>query len=698
MKKDKLLFYALTIFIPIMLQSCLSEKVTFESLLNEMIDRDRIASFPSPAFSTRQFSSYDRESVSPDSAGWFANSDRTMFIRQEQINERKEQVMMDAEGPGAVVRFWMTFAGKNSGKGIIRIYFDNNRNPVVEGTAFDLLSRGLLVGEPLASSVSDLSVYEMRGHNLYLPLPYQKHCKITYESDNISNSGNKGNSGESVYYNINYRTYKQGTTVTTFNRKIIASGAKTIEFVQQKLKDRSLGIDKTGLQTELINSTLPPGRIWSRSFSGESKAIKSISVKLEAKDLNRALRTTIIEAEFDGENTVWCPVGDFFGTGYQIRFSNTWYSQVAEDGTMRAYWVMPFKNKCIIKIHNTGSEEVKISGDLSLSNWKWDERSMHFGASWHQFTKIFTRSGVSATSLGTPYDINYIELSGEGTYVGDVLTLFNTAYIWWGEGDEKIYVDKKTFPSHFGTGTEDYYGYAWGGRSEKFSNHPFIAQPDATGDSKPGYVVNIRQRALDAIPFKEHFKFDMELWHWQPTYMNYAPTCFYYLKPGGKSNIKHDIEGTQTNVALRSTDIISNMVKEGKVEAEMMAFSNSCGNKRGSMSIGRYGDIKLSDNLHVIWQDGFPGDTITFTFTSPKEGSFDIIAACNQGPGFGSFKCSINNTSILSNIDLSSQERGERKISLGKRLIKKGENTISFEVLDSKRKSHFFALDCLTIK
>ncbi len=37
---------------------------------------------------------------------------------------------------------------------------------------------------------------------------------------------------------------------------------------------------------------------------------------------------------------------------------------------------------------------------------------------------------------------------------------------WWGEGDEKIYIDendlKRKFPSHFGTGTEDYYGWAGG--------------------------------------------------------------------------------------------------------------------------------------------------------------------------------------------------------------------------------------------
>ena len=46
--------------------------------------------------------------------------------------------------------------------------------------------------------------------------------------------------------------------------------------------------------------------------------------------------------------------------------------------------------------------------------------------------------------------------------VGDTLALHNGAAAWWGEGDEKIFVDGETFPSHFGTGSEDYYGYSFG--------------------------------------------------------------------------------------------------------------------------------------------------------------------------------------------------------------------------------------------
>ena len=92
-----------------------------------------------------------------------------------------------------------------------------------------------------------------------------------------------------------------------------------------------------------------------------------------------------------------------------------------------------------------------------------------------------------------------------------------------GEGDEKVYVDGETFPSHFGTGTEDYYGYAWG-RYEPWINHPFVAQPLGDGCyAHIGLAPNTRVRSLDAIPFIWRLRFDMELFDWSNIHLNYAP-------------------------------------------------------------------------------------------------------------------------------------------------------------------------------
>lgn len=79
--------------------------VTFETLLDEMVDRDGIARFPAPEYRLRQQSSYDRGSKTPDNPkGWFANRDRGHFIRTETNNGRKEWALLEHKGAGAMGR------------------------------------------------------------------------------------------------------------------------------------------------------------------------------------------------------------------------------------------------------------------------------------------------------------------------------------------------------------------------------------------------------------------------------------------------------------------------------------------------------------------------------------------------------------------------------------------------------------------
>jgi hypothetical protein len=146
-------------------------------------------------------------------------------------------------------------------------------------------------------------------------------------------------------------------------------------------------------------------------------------------------------------------------------------------------------------------------------------------------------------------DWNFIDVSGKGVIVGDGFTVLSPGRGWWGEGDEKIYVDgawDQAFPTHFGTGTEDYYGWAGGKvptRSDVFSI-PFGANVTvgSTPENNPrGFNINTRIRVLDAIPFDRRLVFDMEAsagtdirkpWN----LLGYSATVFWYARPGAKSN------------------------------------------------------------------------------------------------------------------------------------------------------------------
>lgn len=177
------------LFLPI---ACKQRKadiiISTDSLLKEMVSRESLALFPQPYYETRQFSSYDRASVDKDSSSWYANWDRSQFIREENKSGRREFVVFDSEGPGAITRFWVTVADY-SGKGIIRFYIDGKTEPEIEGEVLNVIGGQSLVGYPLSASVSELTDHLQRGHNLYLPIPYSKSCKITYESPSIKEPG-----------------------------------------------------------------------------------------------------------------------------------------------------------------------------------------------------------------------------------------------------------------------------------------------------------------------------------------------------------------------------------------------------------------------------------------------------------------------------------------------------------------------------
>lgn len=666
-------------------------EITLASLLEEMVDRESLSQYPDPYYVCKQFSSYDRATVTPDDKSWFANWDRSMFIRLETYSGRKEYVMMDADGPGAIVRFWMTFAGEDSGKGILRVYLDNYPSPVIEGTAFDIISKGGLVGEPLSASVSDSTAYEMRGHNLYLPIPYAKHCKVTYESENIKDAGAK-TGGESVYYNINYRTYIDKVKIESYSKDVLKKYEKDITLIQNKLKERTVSI-LAGKKTTELKGSISVGNSLETSIDGKA-AIRQISFKIDAKNIEQALRSTILNISFDGHNTVQSPIGDFFGTGYQVRKSSTWYTLVEADGTMTCFWVMPFMTNCTIKLENRGAQDVTISrGEIVYADYKWNKNTMYFGTSWKQYTKLETGEMKNNEGDGDPFDINYVTLKGRGVYVGDAITLFNTVYAWWGEGDEKVYVDNEIFPSHIGTGTEDYYGYAWC-RPEKFVNHPFIAQPDGSGNFDPGYTVNLRFRALDAIPFKQTIKFDMEMWHWTKATINFAPVTFWYIHPDDADQRNSELQGATEPVVLKRKDLVSSAIKDNKIECENMNLEFK---SDGQFRYGNNVKSGWSNNMQMIWSKAKPGSVLELSFESDIERAVDAIIVFSKAPNYGKCKMSINDSQQIT-LDGQSDEFELDKIRIKDVTLKKGENIFKVTLPPFAQKETTIGVDCIVFE
>jgi len=507
------------------------DAVSIESLLNEMVDREAIAKYPDKNFRLKQESSYNRASVSPeDSKGWFTNHDYNSsdkdhnFLRIDTINGEREWVMMDHDGAGAIVRTWMPFAKSNTPNttNIIRIYLDGSETPTLEGNMLGMFNGTGLFPYPFAHK-------SLRSAVSFFPIPYAKGCKITVTE-------------RPFFYQFTYREYDEGTAVKTFTLEDYEASKDLITEVGEALIHPTAPLVD---QDETLKITLQPQEEKSISLPKGVAAIKGLSLKLGSYQDSSVTRSVVLKMNFDGKETVWCPVGDFFGSGVGLHPFQGWYRTVAEDGLMSSRWVMPYQETAEVSVVNYGKDPVDIDLNVLVGDWQWDERSMYFHANWRGQYPVPTR----------PFsDWNYITIKGRGVYAGDALTIMNPVKKWWGEGDERIYVDGEDFPSIFGTGTEDYYAYSWGGVSTDFYEHPFHAQPRShkynklnrnTGDERNtlGYSTETRTRALDGMPFSSSLQLDMEVWSGTDCDMAYGVGVYWYGDAEATSNRTPDPEG-----------------------------------------------------------------------------------------------------------------------------------------------------------
>ncbi|MBN2216103.1 MAG: DUF2961 domain-containing protein [Pirellulales bacterium] len=628
--------------------------VTLDSLLDEMTDRAALARFPDPAYTCKQASSYDRASKGPDQPGWFANGDQSQYIREETNNGRTEWVMMDAEGPGAIVRWWVT-SGRY--KGTIRIYLDGAAEPTIEARVDKLIGGDELVGPPLSEARAN-------GRNLYLPIPYAKRCKVTFDR----NFNKTRKADDLLYYQINYRTYAPGTVAETFTMAVFDAAKQKIAALQQKLLVPASVVPEN-TTVERRSATIKPGRALEMEIE-KPAALCQLSVRLDAKDLTQALRSTVLILEFDDRSTVWCPVSDFFGSGVGVNPFTGWYRKVDLDGTMTCWWVMPFEEECEITLKNLGQQEVEATVSATACPWTWDDRSMYFHTTWRQQRNIETaKNGEKA------FDWNYLTAQGRGVFVGDTLTLLNRVSGWWGEGDEKIYVDGETFPSHFGTGTEDYYGYAW--CTPEFFQSPFHSQPRAEGPRNFGNVTNTRVRLLDGIPFEKSFKFDMEVWHWVATTVDYAVTAYWYGQPDAKATVGPMPEEAvqpvkyDTEVSIPGFKVLRR--PPGSIELQNMRV---------------FGRFKWHGDDHLWWRGAKPGDRLELGLDVEEQGPYSIGLRMTKAPDYAIVQFLVDGKKVGEPVDFYNPSVDlADPVVLSPLDLTKGRHTLTIEVVGANDKA-----------
>ena len=640
--------------------------VSLPSLLTEMLDRSTITHVPDAWYTCRQASSYDRASVSPEE-GWFANNDCSQFLRQEERTlpdgaVRKEWVLMDAAGPGAIVRFWITAPRYVNN---LYFYIDGAEEPVVAGPSDQVIGGALLAGEPLSQATSS-------GRNLYLPIPYAKSIKVTCD---------KIDTQPAFYYQINYRTYADGTEVESFSAGALAAAAEKIAQTNAALADPAKAFNRAGTPQEGTVTLLPGQNMIFEPFRGPG-CFTEVTAKLTVGDIAdpadpkvvQALRSLVISMRFDGRETVCVPMGDFFGSGVGVNPYQTWYTTVSSDGTMVSRWRMPYKDRAVITLINRGPETVTLTGSVVAENRPWRDDSLYFHCQWRQ------QRGIQTVAGNGTCDWSYLDAAGTGIYAGDVLSLVNRDRAWWGEGDEKFFVDDDTFPSHFGTGTEDYYGYAW--CTPLFFQSPWCAQPRAEGPANAGNVTNLRFRSLDAIPFKERFRGSIEIWHWAAATVDYAVSVFWY--GDAKAESVFDREALLTEAAEKVSYTT-------KIPLDLPGFkvTDRTAELGGNVSIQQMSGFgpDWSGNRQLFYTGGAVGDKVGLVAES--SGAKTLKIGLTAARDYGIVQVYVDGQPYGAPLDLFNADKVIRRVQTYPlpEGFADGEHTVEFEIIGKNQRS-----------
>jgi hypothetical protein len=643
--------------------------ITVESLLLEMVDLDNLARSPEPFFKQAQASSYSRKSHEGGEA-WFDNLDRGQYVRVESKDGRKENVLADLKGPGTVTRFWSANPRTTN---LARFYFDGEPAPRLELPLADLF-RGL--GNPFGP---DFSYVSGTGGNLYYPLPYAASLKITVE---------EADKPLNLYYEIGFRTFDAGARVETFD----PVAADRWEALQARI-GRALARPEPAAapkNADWINSrvVVPPGETMTVASVDGEKAVYEWSARVletnergpwtDPKRSHNALRFLVLKIDFDGEKSVETPLGDFFGSGPGLNPYQNLYFTVDGTGRMTSRLLMPFRKKMELRLTNNGTAPYAVEALLCVAPRRFSERELHLRAQWRSLSRW----------TWPPFDTNILETKGEGKVVGTVYEIANDGLIWWGEGDQKISIDGEPFPSTFGTGTEDDYGYAYG--NNRPFTRPYHAQTRVDGPGSGGHISLNRWYVLDALPYRNAVRFDQEIWHWMPCKPTWNQIIYWYAEPGSPGPVEVD----KATLAPVDLGVRANMLEI--LEGEDLRFEARGGTAKNERL------ANCSGAEHLVWRDARPGERLIVHFTVLKAGKYSVELNLRTSPDTGRQELAVNGTKALIGepatavADGYSASLGWTRPKLGVFDLKEGDNTLEVRALAPNREAKpgsLFGLD-----
>lgn len=629
-----------------------AETLTYQDLVKRITDLEHLSVLPKDGENCAQWSSYDRASKYDAATGkyihWDANGDGSGYIR----DEGNQQVLAEMNGPGVIWRIWS--AAPDNGH--VRIYLDGASEPAV-----DLPFSGYFDHHNPPFTRQQLVHEVSRGMNCFVPIPYQKSCKVTADK------------GWGNYFQFTYGTFPPGTVVPTFKRELTSEENAALDAA-----DRILGEPGTdpagkrpGEQTEQKTVSVAPNSTETVLHLDGPQAITAIKMKLKLppspadRDL---LRQLAIKITWDDETApaVWAPLGDFFGTAAGANHYMSLPLGLDQDGQWYCFWYMPFAKSAHIELTNDSPDKHSVSFEVTHASLdKPIEQLARFHAKWH-------RDAFLPSDPDRKIDWTVLTTEGRGRFVGMMLHIWNPKGGWWGEGDEKFFVDGEKFPSTFGTGSEDYFGYAWG--DPELFQHAFHNQ--TISEHNRGHISVNRWEIPENVPFHTSFEGDIEKYFPNTRPTLYAAMAYWYLAPDGKD--PYPVVPVDQRIGYWTAPPPSTVA--GAIEAEKMRVIGSTAGNPSEQEMDAF-DGHWSNDSQLWWTGAQPGDTLDLALPVAKQGTYKLLVQMTKARDYGIVQILLDDKPLGEPVDLYNPDVIQAPPFVSEpTTLSKGEHKLTFKI------------------
>ena len=479
--------------------------MTYRELLSRLTDLHLLMHKSSPNEHSGCMSSYDRASRFDESTGtyinWDANDDGSGRIRTLPDGSI---VAFEQEGPGVIWRIWSALPQQ----GHMRVYIDDNALPAVDTPFMDWFEKQ--PGDIPPLNLSELSMRLSRGRNSFIPIPFQKRCRVELAPE------------WGAYYHFTYTLFDRGTVMPSYQERFNRDGMMALAETDRLLYERGEAIRPNERLCEA--SVAPGGTVQMLALTGAG-LIEELALDSTGADISRLL----IRMYWDGRErpAVEAPLGEFFGgaPGY-AHYRCLPMSMERAQFTCR--FPMPYSEGCRIEVVNLSGTAQTVRMHIAVdTSFVPDSDTLRFHAKFHRgyFGPVDAARFAPGAERWPDWPLLLVH-GAYGRFIGVHLHVYDTWHPpkeeaaswwygawdrktvdwWWGEGDEKFFVDGECFPSTFGTGSEDYIGYAWA------AEPPFARfdSPYACLNAMPidgnGHTAVSRFHIADSIPISSSFE------------------------------------------------------------------------------------------------------------------------------------------------------------------------------------------------